>query len=265
MKKHPLLWFYLLAFLISWVGWAPSVAASRGVTAFAHPAFQALLLFPALGPAIAAVVVTWAAEGRGSVLALMTRLVRWRVGGLWYVAALLIPPLLHLSARGVDRVLGINPPSASDVALTGPALVGFVIVSLLSNPWEEVGWRGFALPRLQSRSNALVATLIVGFLWGMWHLPLFWWAGGPMAAHPFVPWLVGVIGESFVYTWLYNGTGGSLLVVSLYHVVGNVSGALLADKAGSAVGMAVAAALLAIVLVLVFGPARLSRRWEESG
>lgn len=265
MKRHPLLWFYLLAFLISWLGWAPSVAASRGMTAFAHPAFQALLLLPALGPTIAAVVVTWVTEGRGGVRALMVRLVRWRVGGLWYVVALLIPPLLHLGARGVDLVLGLSTSPTSTTAPTGPLLISFIILSLLSNPWEEVGWRGFALPRLQSRSNALVATLVVGSLWGVWHLPLFLWAGGPMAAHPFVPWLVGVIGESFVYTWLYNETRGSLLIVSLYHIVGNVSGALLADKAGSAVGRAITAALLAVVLILIFGPARLSRRREESG
>ncbi len=256
MRTRPLLWFYLLAFAISWLGWAPAVAASRGVAFFEHPAFQILLLLPAVGPTIAAVVVTRATEGKEGVRSLMARLTRWRVSPLWYAVALLLPALVHLGAGAVDRVIG--QPS-SETRLVGPTLVSFVIISLLANPWEEVGWRGFALPRFQARSNALVATLAVGFLWGLWHIPLFLWAGGPTASSPFLASLIGMVAASFIYTWLYNATGGSLLIVALYHIAGNVTGAMLGPLTGSAVGGAIVGSLIAVLLVLAFGPQRLAR------
>ena len=142
-----------------------------------------------------------------------------------------------------------------------PVLISSLVIALLSNPWEEVGWRGFALPRLQSRYNALIATLIVGLLWGLWHLPLFWWVENPMSAYPFMPWLISVVAEAVIYTCLYNGSGGSLLIVSLYHIASNTLGPVLA---GSVTSLTAVHSLIAIISIFVFGPRLLSDQQPDS-
>ena len=98
---------------------------------------------------------------------------------------------------------------------------------------EELGWRGFALPRMQARNSALKASLIIGILWGCWHLPL--WLTGT-ESHPislFGPFVVAVIASSVIYTWLYNNTGGSLLIIVLYHAASNLPITVLISPMGS--------------------------------
>ncbi len=90
-----------------------------------------------------------------------------------------------------------------------------------------MGWRGFALPRLQKRSTALVSTLIVGVLWALWHTPLFFVVGNPMASYPYTYWFAFVLGLSVIFTWLYNNARGSVLIVALLHVGINTVGAMM--------------------------------------
>lgn len=134
-------------------------------------------------------------------------------------------------------------------------LIGTAAVSLIANPWEEAGWRGFALPRLQARFGAMAAALIVGAMWALWHAPLFWWTGNPMAEHPVIPWLAAIMAQSAVFAWLYNGSGGSLAVVTLFHIAFNTAGAAMG---GSMTGTAAAACAAAVLVVLVAGPGLLS-------
>ena len=138
------------------------------------------------------------------------------------------------------------------------AAVAALVISLLSNTWEEVGWRGFALPRLQARHSALVAALIVGALWGLWHLPLFFWKGNPMATYSFASWFVGTVALSFVYTWLYDGSKGSLFVVTIFHVLHNTFGVFVGGVSIHA--LTVVYCLAALLLVAVFGKENLSRQ-----
>ncbi len=133
-----------------------------------------------------------------------------------------------------------------------------LVMSLFSNTWEEVGWRGFALPRLQKHQNALMATLTVGVLWGLWHLPLFFWAGNPMSDYPFLAWFIDTVAVSFVYTWLYNSAGGSLLVVTLFHILGNTFGVIISDV--SITALAIVYCVVAVLLVAIFGKDHLARR-----
>jgi membrane protease YdiL (CAAX protease family) len=101
---------------------------------------------------------------------------------------------------------------------TAPEVLSILIVSLTANPCEEIGWRGFALPRLQNIYNPFIASLVIGCLSGLWHLPFFYWNESPMAAYPFLPWFAGTVCTSFIATWLYNNATGSLLVVSAFHI-----------------------------------------------
>lgn len=145
MKKHPLAWFYLLAFAISWLGWLPTVASSQRIIPFEHPVFQILLILPAIAPALAATLVTATNEGMGGVHRLFKLLFRWQIGVRWLAIAIFMPALFLLLGKIITKILGWTATpelqSNNGIALTMATLV----MSLLANPWEEVGWRGFCL------------------------------------------------------------------------------------------------------------------------
>ena len=167
MKKHPVFWFYILAFIFSWIGWFPMVAGSRGVSSFNPPVFQTLLILPAIGPALAAAIVTGISEEKKSIKLLFKPLLHWRVGAFWLMIAVVAPALLLIAGKIVTGALGLTTTLETQSDNVVPVAISAFIIALLSNPWEEVGWRGFALPRLQKRHDALIATLIVGILWGL--------------------------------------------------------------------------------------------------
>jgi membrane protease YdiL (CAAX protease family) len=158
----------------------------------------------------------------------------------------------------MTALVGLPPTrSAPEDDLLAVAMSAF-LASSLSNPSEEVGWRGFALPHLQKRHTALVATLIVGILWGLWHLPLFFWNGNPISEQPLLPWFISTVASAFVYTWLYNSTNGSLLPAALFHVALNTFGAVIGGV--SVVALALLNVLVALVLAVAFGSTDLSHR-----
>lgn len=213
VKTYPISTFYLVAFGISWLGWVPSLATAWGLADFTNPLWQSTLLLAATGPTLAAVlVVRWAA---------LQQLPLWRrVSVRWYGLALVLP----LALVGGAALLARWRPSVSGaVPLRGERFEWFLLLSVLANPWEEVGWRSFALRRLQATQSAGWAALVVGLLWALWHLPLFLLPTGPlsMAQKPVLLWGVGTLAQSFILAWLFNRTRGSLLVVILYHVATN--------------------------------------------
>lgn len=262
MSKNPLVWFYILAFIISWLGWSPAVMGSHGIAPFDHPYFQILLIFPAVAPALAAVIVTQATYGKMAVRDLFRALIQWRVGWVWYLVAVLGPVVLLLAGQGLTKFLGFSATQPESQGELIPLAISAFVMSLFSNPWEEVGWRGFALPHLQKRYTALVSTLIVGVLWGLWHLPLFFWAGNPMAEYPFLPWFISTVAVAFIYTWMYNNTKGSLLLVALFHIMLNTFGVVIGGV--SVISLAILYVLIALILVVTFGGSNLASRERVS-
>jgi uncharacterized protein len=256
MRKYPVTWFYILAFGISWLGMISAVLASRGIAPFYRPYFLVLSIFFAIGPALAAVIVSQVAHGKTGVRDLLKGLTRWRVGVVWYIVAVLSPVLLLTVAQVVTKLLGLTVTiPVPQVNLSPYVIFGFG-VNFLGNTCEEIGWRGFALPRLQKRHNALIATLIVGTLWALWHLPLIFLAG-PMSEYPFL-WFISIVTDAFMYTWIYNSTKGSILLVALFHGSLNIFGAFIPGV--SPVVNALLNCVVAIVLVAVLGKVNLSRR-----
>lgn len=258
MSKYPLIWFYILAFTISWLGWIPMAMGSHHIAPFDNPYFRFLLILPAIGPALAAVIVTHVAYGKAQVRDLLKALIHWRVGPAWYLVAVLGPAVLLLGGQGITKFLGFSLTRPEPQGNLLPPVISAFVMSLFSNPWEEVGWRGFALPHLQKRYTAWIATLIVGVLWGLWHLPLFFWAGNPMAEYSFLPWFISTVAGTFIYTWLYNGTEGSLLLVTLFHITLNTLGVVITGV--SIIALATLYVLVALALVVAFGGANLSHR-----
>ncbi len=137
-----------------------------------------------------------------------------------------------------------------------PYVVFGLGVNFLANTCEEIGWRGFALSHLQKRHNALIATLIVGVLWGLWHLPLVFLAGS-MSEYPFL-WFTIIVANAFIYTWIYNSTKGSILLVALFHASENIAGAFITGV--SPIAYALVNGVVAIILIAALGSVNLSRR-----
>ena len=257
MKKHPVTWFYILAFGISWLGMISAALGSHGIAPFDRPYVQLLSIFYAVGPALAAVIVARTADGKRGVQNLLKGLLRWRVGLVWYIVAVLGSLTLFIAAQGITKLLGFSDTVVTPQVDLSLYMVISLVVNFFANICEEIGWRGFALPRLQKRHNAFVATLIVGTLWAFWHLPTVFLLGNPMAEYPFL-WFIIILTNAFIYTWIYNSTKGSILLVALFHGALNMWGAFIPGV--SPVAYALLNGAVAIILVAVFGKANLSRQ-----
>jgi membrane protease YdiL (CAAX protease family) len=257
MKKHPITWFYILAFGISWLGMVSAALGSHGIAPFDSPYVQLLSIFYAVGPALAAVIVTRTADGKTGVQNLLKGLLRWRVGLVWYIVVLLGALMLLITAKSITELLGLSATVPTQPVDLSPYVVLGFAVNFFATTCEEIGWRGFALPRLQKRHSAFIATLIVGTLWAFWHLPIVFLVGNPMAEYPFL-WFILIVTNAFIYTWIYNSTQGSLLLVALLHGSLNIFGAFISGV--SPIADVLLNCGVAIILITVWGKANLSRQ-----
>ena len=228
VRRHPVISFFVLTYAIAWSLWAPLVIFRDSIPG---PLGFVLGALGTLVPSTLGLVFVGLLAGRPGVRRLLRRLVQGRIGLRWYVAALALAMLAPLGL-GVSILLGGDIPVVNTTILGVLFLFAFSIFpgSALG---EELGWRGFALPRMQTRLSALKASLIIGVLWGSWHLPL--WLTG-RESHPislFVPFVVTVIATSVICTWLYNNTRGSLLIIVLYHAAINLPITVLFSPLGS--------------------------------
>ena len=205
VKKHPLIAFFVLAYLLTW--WIYPLLK-----------FSPLLgIFGLFGPALAAIIMAAVTEGKAGVKALLSRVVRWRVGVRWYVIALGLPTVLSLATAGLYYLLG-----ASQFLQVG-ALTIFDLVLFVLVVGEELGWRGYALPRQLEKRSAVTASLILGVLWGLWHLPTFLVPGTPQYGLPLSAFVLLTIEYSILMTWVYLHTLGSVLIATLFHGAINLS------------------------------------------
>jgi membrane protease YdiL (CAAX protease family) len=230
-KRHPVLAYYALTFAISWGGVLLLVGGPRGIPG--TPQQIASLIWPVvltleLGPPVAALVLTGLVSGWAGYRDLLVRLLMWRVGARWYAVALLTAPLV-----GTAVVVALSLTSSAyfpGILTTGDRaslLVPAVVAGLLGGFGEELGWTGFAVPRLRLRHRVLSTGLLVGAFWGLWHYLVTpaWIAGTyagelPLALFLGANGVLAVIGQLTAYrvlmAWVYDRTG-SLLVTSLMH------------------------------------------------
>lgn len=225
LARRPLTSFFLLAYALTWLGWSPWFLSEAGVGLLPYDGGDLDLLFNVaglvLGPTLAAFVVTGKAEGREGVRRLLRRIVQWRVGLRWYLFALAgIPAIALLSAVVMPGALASFRVSAVPPVLFLYLVAGPFFLFAGGPVFEEIGWRGFALPRLQRRHGPLAGSLLLGVLWALWHLPLFlipdWDTphGSPLDVALFV---VLAVGMAVVFTWVFNNTNGSVLLAILAH------------------------------------------------
>jgi len=212
--------YFVIAFAFTWLFWGLQLLAVRDLI----PALPGLTVIGTLGPLVAAVIVTAQESGRAGLRSLLGRIVRWRVAPIWYAVAILGPLALALGAIALHVALGGQPPSL--VAMIGalPILLIYVVYMLIFVALgEEVGWRGYALPALQARYSALISSVILGVMWGLWHLPLFFNPDTFYSNLPFIVWLAFIVPFAILITWVFNSTGGSVLMAMFFHAVMNAS------------------------------------------
>jgi membrane protease YdiL (CAAX protease family) len=238
VKRHPLVAFFVLAYALTWP-LIPLVSVSP------------LWGFPALfGPALAALIVAAITDGRAGLRDLLSRLIRWRVGVRWYAVALGLPMVLALTAAGLNLLLDAQ----TSVNFGGLSVLNFVVFALIVG--EELGWRGYALPRLLAERSALAASLILGALWGVWHLPTFFVPGAPQYGLPFSAFVLLTMAYSVVMGWVYVHARGSVLIASLLHGAINLSQGFFlggVDPAKEYWLLAAVYGVVAFVLVVVAG------------
>ena len=235
MKKHALVIFFLLAYLFTWSNWLPQALNSRGITSIQVPGF--LTLLAGYGPALAAIIVASLAYGWQGLRELFGRLFRWRVGIQWYLIALFLPALITLLAITLNNLTGGATPDFSAAGFPfGPAetplwqkiLILFLVFVLgFDGLGEELGWRGFALPKLLERYSALVSSLMLGTLWAVWHFPYALSEGSFLSDVPLHWFFINLLAVSIIYTWIFINTNVSLFLALLFHAAGNVTSNLL--------------------------------------
>src|SRR5215216_4270837 len=226
LARHPLSFFFLIAFAFSWIAWAPWVLSEEGagLLPFSSPLLApvALPIGIFLGPTLAAFIMTGVTEGRAGLRRLLRRIVLWRVELRWYLFAFIgVPLVMTLGAILVPGGLASLQFLGPGYVLTYP--VTFIVVLLIGGPLgEEIGWRGFALPRMQPLHGPLVGSIILGLLWGLWHLPEFLvpaWAdtSGGSDLLAIVKFCIFAIVSAIIFTWVFNNTKGSVLIAVLVH------------------------------------------------
>ena len=235
--------FFVLTFAITWGLQLPGVLAQRGLLPGAMPAYLALAGLGIFGPIVAATVVAYREAGGAGLRQLYAPLLRWRVHPGWYLVALLVPGvLLALLLSGLN-LAGRAGPTLYFPA--GGALTFALVVAVA----EEVGWRGYALPRLEQRFGAFAASTLLGVLWYLWHLPMFVGQGFPLDL--VLVKLLYFTGASLVFTWIYRGTGGSLLLAVLTHLGGHLNNSYraLPDEVAPIVAHAIVYGALGLLVI----------------
>jgi membrane protease YdiL (CAAX protease family) len=259
IQRHPVALYYGLALAFTWAIQLPLVAARQGWIDASIPFWLHYLV--SLGPTVAALLVTALMAGREGLKELGRRITRWRVGWRWWLFAVLSPVVVFaLSMPIVYWVKGEWP----NLRLLGQVnylpYIGLAVLPLWLATFgfgEEIGWRGFALPRLQKNMSVSKATLVLGLMWMVWHIPAFFYheTYQGMGWITLAGFVFGVLCGAVVLTWLYNGTGGSVLMVALWHGIFDL---LSASKAGQDIIPIIMSALVILWALFI---ANVERPW----
>lgn len=218
--------FFLLAFVWTWLLHLPRLLAAAGWLSLPGGISSGLGIVAAFGPALAAFVLTGFRFGNDGLRILWRR--GWEIPcrKVWLLPALLLMPLSSLVTLGWLTAVGVSLPW--EYALPPAMLVPVGLLIWLGGALpEEFGWRGFALDRLQAHLGPLPASLALGLIWSLWHLPLHFIPGTTQSILPIGEFTIQTLVLAILYTWLHNRTGGSVLIAGLFHATGNLTGALI--------------------------------------
>ncbi len=264
LRQREIVAYFFLAFAISWVIEVPIALSFQGIIGLQIP--LAIHYLASFGPFIAALIVTIFAEGSQGVNRLFKGLVKWRVGGRYYLFAIGLPIILFAVAVIVSRIMQGAWPDLGLLAevdylprLGIPLAMGLWLLTF--GLAEETGWRGFALPRLQANRSAMSASIFLGVFWAFWHLPAFFYrdtllAMGILLGFPML--LFTLLVTSVIFTCLYNSTQGSLLIVTLFHGLFDYFSVSSAGGPAAAIVMSAPVVIISILIFRIYGPDNLA-------
>ncbi len=212
-------------------------------------------------PLIAASILVYREDKFGGVKRLLKRAFDYKriKQRIWYVPIIFLPPLLYLLTYGVMRLIGLPLPAEWHIPLLIPLLFVFFFIGAAG---EELGYMGYAIDPMQYRWSALTASLIMGSLWAIWHLPSMVQLG---QTPTLIAWgLLGTVGFRILYVWLYNNTGKSIFGIILFHAIANTGrsvfpgGRSYYELASGAVGYSIII-ITAVIVTVLWGPKTLAR------
>jgi membrane protease YdiL (CAAX protease family) len=214
IKRHPVVTYFVLAYAIAW-GIILMVAGSKGFQAdrFELPDVMLMFLAMLIGPSLSGISLTAVLDGKKGLQALFSRMGHWRVGLRWYAVALLFPVLIITVLTALSAVVSpVFAPGFTGIGLVFGLAAGF---------FEEIGWTGFALPKLQLKRSPLAASLQLGGLWGFWHLLADYFGNSANMRELWLPYFVfgfvaAMTATRVLIAWVYNRTG-SLWLAQLMH------------------------------------------------
>ncbi len=264
VKRLHLPLFFLLCLLISWAVWVPQALTRLSDPEAPIAGSSPANLLAVWAPAISAVLLLRLMQGRAGPRMLIHPLRNWRVGVQWWLFILLYPVTIWLIARAVDALFGRAVQFSIPILTYFPPdqlyMVPVAIVFAFPNALgEELGWRGFALPALQAKQTALVSSGILGLFWAVWHVPL--WIANGMTGFDLLRSATTITSFAVLLTWVYNNTGGGLLLAWLFHASTTITQYFLQTPltlTDDILKWAVAA-----LLVIVAGPTNLSRTQQR--
>jgi len=265
LKRHSLILGILLMFLFTW----PIDLSNAGVLPFQVP--FAVYIFLGWGFIFASLIMTGLTLGKEGVISLLKRYLIWRVDWKWYLVAFFLIPALNYLAILLNAWMTKSPVDFSNVLayeIFGPSanlvllVIPFFLFDAIANG-EEMGWRGYVLPRLQANYSALTASLILAAIWAFWHVPKFVTHWNTIT---FLWFTVDVIAKAILMTWMFNNTRGSLLLVTLFHASFNTAGLLLPvannltdTNMNMRAIISILEIIVAVIVVMYAGAERLSR------
>lgn len=226
--------FFLLTFAYSWIIWLPSVLDGVGVKLPFDVAGYSMVvvIIGAFAPLLAALTLVWRQGNWQGIKAFLKRAVDFQVRPVYWMIAFLLPLVIHGISHSLALALGLDVARTLFPAeiSTSPAVLAipyFFLMLIIGGGQEEFGWRGFAQEPLQAKFGVIPASLLIGVVWGFWHLPLWFMAGDLHSAYSFLAFVIMTTSISVIYAWLYNASGKKLLVVMVFHAMNNTAAPLL--------------------------------------
>ena len=232
-KRNPLA-FFLLTFAYSWLLWLPSILSGLGIQVPFNISTYTSIVVPigAFAPMLAAITLVFRRGRWAGVKTFLRQAFDFRARPLYYVMALLLPIAIHFIAHYLATSLGLEvadtlfPPElpVSPIILSIPY---FFLMLLIGGGQEEFGWRGYAQQRLQEKFGVIPASLLIGVVWGIWHLPLWFMPGEGHSTYSFLAFVMMTTSISLVYAWLFNASEHKLIIVMFFHAMNNTAAPLI--------------------------------------
>lgn len=228
--------------------------------------FWVLVLVPAaIGPTLAAFILTAITEGKPGIKALWGRFWNRNLSLKWLLVTLLWYDTFRLAANLIARMIDGQPYPILDTSNPFWMIIPLFLYAFISSGMgEEFGWRGYVLPRFQAKWNALTSSIVLGILWAAWHIPAFIIPNiSPLYQYDFWVWVPLILLSSVVYTWVFNNTKGSVLAAALIHASLNTSVVVMPPTASSTWYFYGIFLLSVILIVIVFGPKNFVRQRSQ--